>query len=116
MAIVAPRSRRRAGSMMRRPPRPRLDIRHCASIRRTDNGERRSLFAERTMSYRSLLVVLDERAAKRLDLAVQLARRFDAHLVGLAPTGRVTVPIDGALGVAGPAAFEPVWEGLRLRA
>jgi nucleotide-binding universal stress UspA family protein len=68
------------------------------------------------MSYRSLLVVLDERAAKRLDLAVQLARRFDAHLVGLAPTGRVTVPIDGALGMAGPAAFEPVWEGLRQRA
>lgn len=70
------------------------------------------------MSYRSLLVVLDEResAAARVDLAVQLARRFDAHLVGLAPTGRVTVPIDGALGVAGPGAFEPVWEGLRQRA
>ncbi len=70
------------------------------------------------MSYRSLLVVLDERerAAARLDLAIQLARGFDAHLVGLAPTGRIAVPIDGAFGGPGPGAFEPVWEGLRQRA
>ena len=70
------------------------------------------------MNYRSLLVYLDERdrCAARVDLAIRLARQFDAHLVGLAPTGRTAVPIDGGLGAPGPLAFEPVWEGLRQRA
>ena len=70
------------------------------------------------MNYRSLLVCLDEREtrAARVDLAIRLARQFDAHLVGLAPTGRFAVPIDGALAVPVPLALEPVWEGLRQRA
>jgi nucleotide-binding universal stress UspA family protein len=43
------------------------------------------------MTYRSLLVHLDdsERCTARLDLAIGLARQFEAHLVGLAPTGRL---------------------------
>lgn len=41
------------------------------------------------MVYRSLLVHLDddERCGLRTELALALARRFEAHLVGLAPTG-----------------------------
>lgn len=68
------------------------------------------------MNYRSMLVVLDDarRCAPRVDLAIALARRFEAHLAGLAPTGRVALPLDGAIAV--PQAFEPVWEGLRQRA
>lgn len=68
------------------------------------------------MNYRSMLVVLDEarRGAARVDLAIILARRFEAHLAGLAPTGRVALPLEGAIAV--PQAFEPVWEGLRQHA
>lgn len=68
------------------------------------------------MNYRSMLVVLDDavRCASRVDLAIALARRFEAHLAALAPTGRVALPLDGAIAV--PQAFEPVWEGLRQRA
>lgn len=70
------------------------------------------------MNYRSLLVVLDEHAAcaARVDLAIRLARRFEGHLVGLAPTGRVPLPLDGAIAVPPAPTFEPVWEGLRQRA
>jgi len=70
------------------------------------------------MNYRSLLVVLDDRAAcaARVDLAIGLARRFEGHLVGLAPTGRMPLPLDGAIGVPPPPLFEPVWENLRQRA
>ena len=46
------------------------------------------------MTYRSLLVQLgpDARAATRTQAAIELARRLQAHLVGLAPTGRMEVP------------------------
>lgn len=56
------------------------------------------------MTYRSLLVQLghDGRAAARTQAAITLARRLQAHLVGLAPTGRVEMPIvvepSGAVG------------------
>lgn len=68
------------------------------------------------MNYRSMLVVLDDErhGTARVDLAIGLARRFDAHLAGLATTGRMPLPLDGAIAV--PQAFEPVWEGLRQRA
>lgn len=48
------------------------------------------------MSYRSLLVHLDPGplCAQRTELAIAVARRMDAHLVGLAPTGEVDLPID----------------------
>lgn len=47
------------------------------------------------MTYRSLLVLLgnDARCAVRTQVAIDLARRFEAHLVGLAPTGLVDLPI-----------------------
>lgn len=47
------------------------------------------------MTYRSLLVQLghDVRAAARTEAAIALARRLEAHLVGLAPTGRVEMPM-----------------------
>jgi nucleotide-binding universal stress UspA family protein len=54
--------------------------------------------------YRSLLVCLDDRPPcdARVDVAMALARRFDAHLVGLAPSGVLQVPIglDGAAAMA----------------
>lgn len=70
------------------------------------------------MTYRSLLVALDDRpaCAARVDLAIALARRFDAHLAALAPTGREPVPLDGATGIPPAALFEPLWEALRERA
>lgn len=51
------------------------------------------------MTYRSLLVHLDDRprCAARLDIAIGLARQFEAHLVGLAPSGRP--PWTGSTGV-----------------
>lgn len=47
------------------------------------------------MSYRSLLVHLDSSAAcrARVQQAIALARAMEAHLVGLAPTGLLTLPI-----------------------
>lgn len=55
--------------------------------------------------YRSLLVCLDDRPAceARVDVAIALARRFEAHLVGLAPSGALPAPmgLDGAAAMAG---------------
>jgi nucleotide-binding universal stress UspA family protein len=47
------------------------------------------------MSYRSLLVLLDQNplCAERVQVAVRLARDLDCHLVGLAPTGLIDMPI-----------------------
>lgn len=54
--------------------------------------------------YRSLLVCLDDRPAceARMDVAITLARRFEAHLVGLAPSGVMPAPmgLDGAAAMA----------------
>lgn len=54
--------------------------------------------------YRSLLVCLDDRPAceARVDVAIALARRFEAHLVGLAPSGVLPAPmgLDGAAAMA----------------
>ena len=46
------------------------------------------------MSYRSLLVHLDEsaRCEARVDIAARLAREHGAHLLGLAPTGVINLP------------------------
>ncbi|NRF71127.1 universal stress protein [Aquincola sp. S2] len=52
------------------------------------------------MTYRSLLVLLDNdaRCAERTRVSIGLARALDAHLVGLAATGRIPWPVsvDGA--------------------
>jgi len=47
------------------------------------------------MTYRSLLVALDQEpaCAARVDVALRLAAKLDAHLVGLAPTGIVDLPM-----------------------
>ncbi len=47
------------------------------------------------MTYRSLLVLLgtDARCALRTRVAIDMARQLEAHLVGLAPTGLVDMPI-----------------------
>jgi nucleotide-binding universal stress UspA family protein len=46
------------------------------------------------MTYRSLLVLLDHdaRCVQRTQLSIELARALGAHLVGLAPTGRIQWP------------------------
>lgn len=47
------------------------------------------------MTYRSLLVLLDDDSDcdARVQIAMALARRMDCHLVGLAPTGLVKLPV-----------------------
>lgn len=47
------------------------------------------------MTYRSLLVLLDSSplCATRVDSAIRIATSFEAHLVGLAPTGIVDMPV-----------------------
>ena len=47
------------------------------------------------MTYRSLLVFLDQDplCAARTQVAIQLAMVFDCHLVGVAPTGLVDLPL-----------------------
>src|SRR5678816_3285618 len=47
------------------------------------------------MTYRSLLVALDQdpACAARTEVALRLAATLDAHLVGLAPTGIVELPV-----------------------
>lgn len=63
------------------------------------------------MTYRSLLVHLDDgpRCTARVDLAVDLARRFGAHLVGLATAGRLPY-----LAEAGDALGSPGLEAIAL--
>lgn len=69
------------------------------------------------MTYRSLLVHLDDgpRCAARVDLAVALARQFDAHLVGLATAGRLPYLAEagGALGSPGIEAIAQAMDSLR---
>lgn len=69
------------------------------------------------MTYRSLLVHLDDspRCAIRVDLAVALARRFDAHLVGLATAGQLPYLTEagGALASPGLEAIARAMESLR---
>ncbi len=70
------------------------------------------------MTYRSILVLLgnDPRCPVRTAAAIQLARKFEAHLVGLAPTGLVGLPIvtdpSGSLGNLA----ELAWTSLREEA
>jgi len=47
------------------------------------------------MTYRSLLVALDQEptCTARIDVALRLAASLDAHVVGLAPTGIVDLPM-----------------------
>lgn len=58
------------------------------------------------MSYRSLVVHLegDARAPLRAEVAIRLARAFDGHLLGVAPTGVIDMPIALDAGTA-PGGF-----------
>ncbi|MGY4829125.1 universal stress protein [Sphaerotilaceae bacterium SBD11-9] len=70
------------------------------------------------MNYRSLLVHLDsdKHCPARIDLAIRLARQHDCHLVGVAATGEVYLPI-GPEAAAPHAELEAlVWNALRDRA
>ena len=68
------------------------------------------------MSYKDLLVVLDSEAAarERIALAVALAERFSAHLIGLYPLPTPEAPRH--LGYYDPALLDPFFAGLRERA
>ena len=53
--------------------------------------------------YRSLLVHLDDqdRCSARTELAMHFAKRWDAHLVALSPTGRLPLPAEAGPGLLG---------------
>lgn len=65
------------------------------------------------MSYKDLLVTLDAEpsARERIDLAVGIAERFSAHLVGLYPLPMPQMPRH--LGYYDPALLDPFFAGLR---
>ena len=70
------------------------------------------------MSYRSLLLHLDGKplCAARSNLAITLAQAMDCHLVGLAPTGLLTLPVvpEAAVPLAEFSAL--AWEALHEQA
>jgi nucleotide-binding universal stress UspA family protein len=61
---------------------------------RTNNLSTTSIQPETGMTYRSLLVLLDQDPSceARVDAAIGLVKSFDAHLVGAAPTGLIQMP------------------------
>jgi nucleotide-binding universal stress UspA family protein len=65
------------------------------------------------MSYRSILLYLDQRPAcdARTQAAIRLARRLDCHLAGLAPTGLLDLP--GAPGGTLSDLAALAWDSLR---
>lgn len=68
------------------------------------------------MSFKSILVHIDytERAYERMDIAIDLAQRFDAHLSALAPAGNPLLPFTGAADGFGNYAAEVMQELTRL--
>src|ERR1700755_2415143 len=73
---------------------------------------------EDLMTYRSLLVLLDSSplCASRVDCAIRIAKSFEAHRVGLAPTGIVDMPVatESAASLAEYATL--AWNTLRAEA
>lgn len=67
------------------------------------------------MTYRSLLVFLDRDplCAARTKVAMRLAQDFDCHLVGVAPTGVVELPMLAEAAVALAELSALAWEALR---
>jgi nucleotide-binding universal stress UspA family protein len=70
------------------------------------------------MNYRSLLVHVDaaERSAARVDIAARLAVQLDAHLVGLAPTGALELPMEFGPGMVGLDVLTEALASLRGKA
>jgi nucleotide-binding universal stress UspA family protein len=71
-----------------------------------------------TMTYRSLLVLVnqDPLGRARSAAAIQLAAKLDCHLVGLAPTGLVDVPVFAEATTAYTEFATLAWDTLRDRA
>jgi nucleotide-binding universal stress UspA family protein len=71
-----------------------------------------------TMSYRSLLVHLDTsaRCSPRVGYAATLASRFEAHVVGVAPTGVIDLPMEAGPGLLGLDVMSAALAGLRHNA
>ena len=67
------------------------------------------------MTYRSLLVFLDRDplCAARTQVAMRLAQDFDCHLVGVAPTGVVELPLLAEAAVALAELSALTWKALR---
>jgi nucleotide-binding universal stress UspA family protein len=67
------------------------------------------------MTYRSLLVHLgpDALCAARTRTAIRLARDLDAHLVGVAPTGLISVPIAEEVAASLPQFATLAWDIVR---
>ncbi|CAG1018786.1 hypothetical protein BURC_03600 [Burkholderiaceae bacterium] len=70
------------------------------------------------MTYRSLLVLLDEDplCAERTRLAVRLAKDLDCHLVGVAPTGLIDMPAAPEAASTLAEFATRAWESLRDQA
>ena len=69
------------------------------------------------MTYRSLLVVLDHgpQCAGRTQIAIDLAKRMDSHLVGLAPTGLIDFPTAPQAASALNEFAALAWDALRAQ-
>lgn len=70
------------------------------------------------MTYHTLLVHLDNgpACAARTEIALRLAREHGSHLIGLAPTGQVQIPVDVAASVFEPGYAIASGHYLRTRA
>lgn len=74
------------------------------------------------MTYRTVMVALDGSPAcsARVDVAIGLAKDFDAHLIGLAPTGLVEAPSEpeaaAVLVESGPSAWGLLMEAAEAAA
>jgi nucleotide-binding universal stress UspA family protein len=70
------------------------------------------------MTYRSLLVHLDMNplCTARTHAAIRLARRLDAHLAGVAPTGALDLPLAVGVGAALGQYATLAWDALRDQA
>ncbi len=68
------------------------------------------------MNYKSILVHIDytDRAYERIDIAIDIAQRFAAHLSALAPAGNPLLPYVGAADALGNYAAEVMQELTRL--
>ncbi len=70
------------------------------------------------MAYHTLIVHLDNSpaCATRTEIAMRLAREHGSHLVGLAPTGQVQIPVDVASSLLEPGYLVASGQLLRNRA
>ena len=70
------------------------------------------------MTYRSLLVFLDQDplCAARTQVAIQLAKVLDCHLIGVAPTGLIDLPVSQQMDPALEKLSAMAWSALRGQA